>query len=82
MILDKRNRHALAYFLILVIGISLFEINFLVDTFVNRMIFYGLMFIAGLSMLIYHRKNLKRNVLIVQFSFVILIIAIVSWTYL
>lgn len=82
MILDKRNRNALAYFLALVIGISLFEINFLEDIFVNRMIFYGIMFIAGLSMLIYNRKNLKRNVLIAQFTFVISIITIVSLTYL
>jgi hypothetical protein len=82
MILDKRNRHAIAYFLILIIGISLFENNFLEDTFSNRMIFYGLMFISGLSILLYHRKNLKRSVLIVQFSFALLVITIVLTAYL
>jgi hypothetical protein len=82
MILDKRNQHAIAYFLVLVIGISLFKINLFEDTFINRMIFYGLMFISGITMLIYHRKTLKKNVLIVQFSFIILMITIVLMIYL
>ena len=82
MVIDKRNQHVIAYFLILAIGTSFFKLSYFEDSFLNRMIFYGILLILGIVMLIYHRKSLNKNVLVVQFSFVILMITFMLVTYL
>lgn len=78
----KRNLHAAVYIIFLFGGISLLDSNTLKDTFLNRMIFYGFMMIAGLIIIIYHRKSFKRNLLFVQLGLVLFLILLGMLYYL